>query len=48
MRFHNLCEGMVEEQCSKKGLERMVAKISPGAGLIVESKGKLAARSSKM
>lgn len=48
MRFHNLCKEMEEEQqCNKNGLERKIAKISPEANLIVESKGELAARSSK-
>lgn len=37
-----------EQQCNKNGLERMIAKISPETSLIVQSKGELAARSSKM
>lgn len=48
MRFHNLCKEIEEEQQrNKNGLERTIAKISPEAKLIVESKGELAARSAK-
>lgn len=48
MRFHNSFKEMEEkQQCSENGLERIIAEISPEANLVVESKGELAARSSK-